>query len=102
MPVRPSPRLHLGQSSSALASLLLVLTLGFGVVEAWHAEEHADEGSCAECALCDVATQGPVAGAAETPDPLRPDPVSGLADLEATATHVARERRPDAPRAPPA
>ena len=72
------------------------------IAEAWHTEEHEDEGSCVECVLCAVATSGTVAGPAEAPDPALPVCAFGPADLHESAVHVAIERRPDAARAPPA
>jgi len=90
------------QSYSAFAALLLILTIGVGIAEAWHTEEHVDERSCAECVLCSLVTQGPIAAGGGGSDRHRPDALSRRSDGAESAPHVPRERRPDAARAPPA
>ena len=88
--------------SSALASLVLVLTLGVGTGEAWHGDEHGDQKHCTECALCHITADGPVTRGIEAPETRQHD-VEGKLPAQGTTALAARtSRRADPPRAPPA
>lgn len=91
-----------GTAPSSLAGLLLFLTLGVGVAEAWQLKEHADESHCVDCVLCDLATHSFLTGASAGPDVVESSRYTDPADHSASVMHLVRARRPDAARAPPA
>lgn len=93
-----SPR---GRAVATLASTLIVLVLGTGLMQSVHAEEHDDDGGCVECALCQVTVAGPIAEPPFRAEVGTHRPVESFVPAAEALLVRLRSRHREAPRAPP-
>ena len=88
------------RASSVLAGALVIATMGAGLVESWHVDEHADEEHCVDCALCDLSSSGPIADGSEVGEVDEPTHFYEMPVSEGRLSS-SDGRRSDAARAPP-